>query len=409
MNQRLRVLSISTMFPNPRMPVHAQFVKQRLDALAKRVDLTVLSPVSWFPGETLVERYRNRHGIPAQVTDNAYPTFFPKFLSIPAVAKPLEGYTLAMRVHQWLRAENKLKSFDLIDCHLAFPEGFSGALLKRWLGLPLCVTLRGHDINDLPRYPVRIRQVLYALKNADRYFGVAQALVDGAVRLGAPAQTGFRSANGVDASRFFPLPKPEARQALGLPATGKILLSVSHLVVRKGVDILIKALADLHRKGYRDTTLVIVGKGGEEGNVEPQLRALAASLGVTDSVRFAGAVLNHELYRYYSAADLFCLASEKEGWPNVVLEALACATPVLATRTWGVPEILCRPELGLMADERNPETFSRLMEQAFATSWIGQDLVAYAAKHTWDAVAEGLERHFREILASRQAAAALPA
>ncbi len=383
------------------MPVHAQFVKQRLDALAKRVDLTVVSPVPWFPGENFIGRYRNRHAIPLTTESNAYPTFFPKFFSMPFVAKPLEGWTLAFRVYRWLRAVNKMKSFDLIDCHLAFPEGFSGALLKRWLGLPLCVTLRGHDINDLPQYPVRRRQIVYALQNADRYFGVAQALVDGAVKLGAPASTGFRSANGVDASRFFPLPKPEARQALGLPATGKILLSVSHLVARKGVDILIQALAELHQKGYRDTTLVIVGKGGEEGNVEPQLRAQAASLGITDSVRFVGAVLNQELYRYYSAADLFCLASEKEGWPNVVLEALACGTPVLATRTWGVPEILCRPDLGLMADERNAATFSRWMQQAFATPWVAQDLVAYAAKHTWDAVAEGLEGHFREILAQR--------
>jgi len=386
------------MFPNARMPVHAQFVKQRLDALSKLADLTVISPIPWFPGETLIARYRNRHAIPLESAANAYPTYFPKFFSIPALFKPLEGLTMAWRIARFLVGRGQWKRFDIIDCHLGFPEGFAGAWLKFFMRRPLTVTLRGHDINDLYRYPVRKKQVVFGLKRADRYFGVSQALVDGAIRLGAPSATGFRSSNGVNAERFRPLPKPEARRLLQLPGQGPLMMSVCHLNARKGVDILIRALAILRAGGMPDLHYLIVGKGGEEGDEEANLRRLADDLGVADGITWAGAVLNEDLYRYYSAADFSCLASAKEGWPNVILESLACGTPVVATATWGVPEILCRPDLGVLVQERNAESFAQAILEARDYPWKSGDLVAYAAEHSWDKVASGLMRHFQSIL-----------
>lgn len=214
MTDRLRILSISTMFPNPRMPVHAQFVKQRLDALSAKADLIVISPIPWFPGEGYVPRYANRSRITSQTNANAYPTYFPKFFSFPRVLKPLDGIFLAVAVWKFVAAHRLKNSIDVLDCHLGFPEGFAGALLSRMLGKPYVVTLRGHDINDLPRFPVRIRQVLFALRHSARYFGVARALVNEAVRLGAPPEKGFASTNGVDTVRFRPTPKEHARKTL---------------------------------------------------------------------------------------------------------------------------------------------------------------------------------------------------
>ncbi|MDR1727496.1 MAG: glycosyltransferase family 4 protein [Acidobacteriota bacterium] len=402
MSDKIRVLSIASMFPNPRMPVHAQFVKQRLDALSKLVDLTVVSPIPWFPGEQWISRYRNRHFVPSHTDDNPYPTAFPKFLSIPGILKPLDGLFLAYAVRAWLRQRRFGAGFDLLDCHLGFPDGYAGALLAKTFHKPFVVTLRGHDINDLYRYPVRIKQVIYALRRCDRFFGVSQALVDGAVKLGAPKEKGHRSANGVDSRRFFPSDRRNTCAELGLPPEFRYMLSVSHIVKRKGIDVLIKALGILRKQGHDDLHYLIVGAGGEEGDYTGVLKKLAADLGVSDCIHWVGAAANTELHRYYSAADVSCLASEKEGWPNVILESLASGTPVVAHATWGVPEIIPTENLGLLVAERTPEAFAMAIQRGLAKNWDRAALVEYAREHSWDDTAAGLYRHFTEIIGNHQ-------
>jgi glycosyltransferase involved in cell wall biosynthesis len=398
MSEKIRVLSISSMFPNSRMPIHAQFVKQRLDALSKFVDLTVVSPIPWFPGEQWNARYRNRHFVPSRSDDNFYPAYFPKFFSIPGVLKPLDGLFMAYSVRDWMLKHRHIDDFDLLDCHLGFPDGYAGAILAKIFHKPFVVTLRGHDINDLHRYPIRIRQVIYALRRCNRFFGVSQALVDGAVKLGAPKEKGCCSTNGVDSRRFFPSDRQETCTRLGLATQFRYILSVSHIVKRKGIDILLGALGILWKRGHRDLHYLVVGAGGEEGDYTRVLRKLAAELGVSNCVHWIGAIANTDLHWYYTIADLSCLASEKEGWPNVILESLASGTPVVAHAAWGVPEIIPTENLGILVKERTPETFADAIEQGLAKIWDRNIIVKYAKEHSWDNTAAGLYRHFIETL-----------
>lgn len=386
------------MFPNPRMPVHAQFVKQRLDALSKLVDLTVVSPIPWFPGEQWNTRYRNRHFVPPSTDTNAYPTLFPKFFSTPAVFKPLDGIFMAYSILTWARKHLNFNDFDLLDGHLGFPDGYTAALLGKIWHKPFVVTLRGHDINDLYKYPIRIRQVIYALRHCSRFFGVSQALVDGAVKLGAPTNKGYCSSNGVDSHRFFPSDRQETCTRLGLDSKFHYMVSVSHIVKRKGIDILLDALGILRRKGYNNLRYLIVGAGGEEGDYTEMLKQLAVELGVSDYIHWIGAVENTDLHWYYAVANLSCLASEKEGWPNVILESLASGTPVIAHATWGVPEIIPTKDLGFLVKERTPEAFADAIERGLLKTWDRNTLVDYAREHSWDNTAAGLYRHFTEIL-----------
>jgi len=186
---------------------------------------------------------------------------------------------------------------------------------------------------------------------------------------------------------------------LGLPEEGRLVLSCGHLVVRKGFHYLIRALGLLRQRGYADLRLVIVGAPGIEGNYKPQLVRLTRELGLEEAVYFAGAQPNSCLNWWYSAADVFCLASTKEGWANVLLEALACGTPVVATRVWGTGEVICSPEYGVLVPPQDVEALADGLSKALSLEWDRDRLVGYAREHTWDKVAEGVYSIWQEVVA----------
>ena len=396
----LRVLSISTMFPSEALPVHAVFVRHRLLALSRLAEVRVMSPVPDFP---LVARFVNKYAprlkIPLEQTHAAGGTHltarYPRFFSVPAVAKPLEGLSMARAIVSEVKRLERKHGFrpDVLDAHLAFPDGFAAVLAARQLDLPVTITLRGHDINDMAQHPVRWRQVQYALRHATRIFGVCKALIDGAIAAGAPPERTAVLSNGVDPQLFHPMRQAEARAALGLPAVGerRLILSVGHMVERKGFHLLVEALRVLHDAGERDVDMVFVGAGGEEGDFTPQVKARVEALGLAGRVHFAGAVPNEKLYRHYAAADVFALASEKEGWPNVLFEALACGTPPVATRVWGTPECLFSPELGGLVETRTGAGIAAALRDALARTWDRDLLVRYARANTWADVGRRFE------------------
>src|SRR5262249_40651191 len=209
---------------------------------------------------------------------------------------------------------------------------------------------------------------------------VCQALKDAMVQLDIPGEKITVIPNGVDTRKFFPYPKEQARSTLGLPYDKRIILSVGGLIPRKGFDLLVKALKMLSTQLHQhDLYLVIVG----EGESRPELEQLIAELDLDAQVRLVGSVSHQELYLWYSAADLFCLASSREGWPNVVLEALASGTPVVATDVWGVPEIICSDRLGILT-KRDERELAAGIAAALKKSWQSDARVQYAKDQTWD-------------------------
>src|SRR5262249_17437264 len=149
------------------------------------------------------------------------------------------------------------------------------------------------------------------------------------VRLGCRNDNLAVIANGVDRQKFMPRPQLAMRDKLGLPSDRPIALAVGHLNENKGLHILIEAVARLRSP---DVMLVIVGEGPDRSRLENQIRGC----GLVEKVKLVGTLPHHELSSWYSAADIFCLASSREGCPNVVLEAMACGRPVVATRVGGI-------------------------------------------------------------------------
>lgn len=389
------ILSITTLYPNAEQPTFGVFVENRLRRVAalEGVRLRVVAPVPWFPSRSerfgmyaryaRVPRVEERAGI--QITH-------PRYLAIPKVgmtAAPALLYAALLR--HVSRSILPHFDLDLIDAHYFYPDGVAAALLARRLGKPLVITARGTDLNLLPQWRRVGSMIRWAAARADACITVSAALRDALTGLGVDRGKVHVLRNGVDLEVFQPVDQAAARRAWGVD--GPAIASVGHLIERKGHDLVIGALPAL--PGVR---LLIAGEGPERGRLEQ----LAARLHVADRVRFAGAVPHEQLAGLYSAADALVLASSREGWPNVVLEAMACGTPVVATRIWGTPEIVTHPDAGLLIDERTPQAVAaevrRVLEQPPARAATRR----FAERFSWDDTTAGQIELFRSIVERRR-------
>ena len=190
----------------------------------------------------------------------------------------------------------------------------------------------------------------------------------------------------IDLERFVPVEKREARRRLGIPMDARVIVSVGALIPRKGYHFLIPAFAGISQSSP-EMRLYIVG----EGPSRRELEALIREEKVEDRVFLVGNKPNEELKYWYSAADVSCLASSREGWANVLLESMACGTPVVATRVWGAPEVIVSPELGILVDQ-NKGSIAKGLQEALQKDWNSSFLVEHAVSRTWDVVAEEVEK-----------------
>jgi glycosyltransferase involved in cell wall biosynthesis len=257
------------------------------------------------------------------------------------------------------------------------------------------VTARGSDINLLPSFVSVRRQIERALCAADGVIGVSGALAERMRTLGARESTLHVVPNGVDRSMFHYGEPEAARARLGLYSDEKLLLSVGNLNELKGHVLVVEAVAQLRHKGVR-CSYHIIGEGEERVHLLARIRAL----GLEEQVVLHGAMPNERLRPWYQAATAFVLASSREGWPNVLNEALACGAPCVATRVGGVPEILREGVNGLMVD-RSVEALAAGIDAALVRPWNRRRLAEDAAQRGWDDVARRLIAIFEQVAGNR--------
>lgn len=390
----LRTLLFSTLYPSTARPGHGIFVETRLRELlaAGAVSTRVVAPVPWFwstdprHGEwarmAATSRYEMRHGIEVH---------HPRYALPPRVGMTVAPLLLALGAAPTLR---RLRAegfdFELIDAHYYYPDGVAAALLARWFDRPFVVTARGTDLNLIPRHRLPRRMMQWTARQAAASIGVCAALVDVLRGWDIDPQRLHVMRNGVDLQRFAPQPAAGARSALGVDGM-PLLVSVGHLIERKGHHLVIEALALLLRS-YPDAQLVIIGEGEERGRLERQIDRL----GLGARVRLAGALPQAELPRWYAAADALVLASSREGWANVLLEAMACGTPVVATRIWGTPEVVQGAVAGRLV-ERDTASIAAGVEALLSAYPKRAEVRAYAEGFGWQETSAAQLALFRAI------------
>lgn len=375
----MRIVSFTSLYPNPAHPTFGVFVENRLRHLAAagEVSLTVVAPVA-------------EKGQPGRETRHGLDVHHPRFISPRGTGMyvaPFALYAAGLPVLRALQAEQPI---ELIDAHYVYPDGVAAVWLGRKLGVPVVITARGTDVNVVPDYAWPRRLIRRALAAADGLIAVSEALKTRMVELGADGAKIRVLRNGVDLQTFSPGNRDAARAQLNV--SGPVLLAVGNLLTSKGQDVAIAALP--HLPGV---TLLLAGKGPDEA----AFRKLAQSLGVDSRVRFLGALPHGQLPAVYRAADVLVHASVREGMANVLLEALACGTPVVGSPIPGMDEVIAAPEAGRIMTERTPEALAAAVADLLGALPGRDSTRRYAESFDWVATTAGQVALFRDIIQRR--------
>jgi teichuronic acid biosynthesis glycosyltransferase TuaC len=323
----------------------------------------------------------------------------PHLFSLPGVFKGYDGELMARGARSVVKKLVREKNINLIDAHFLYPDGFAASVLARELNLPFVVTVRGSKDQRLLGSEMEPKLKL-TLKRATNVISVSRALqIDVVEALIGVQQKSVLIGNGVDLKKFERQDRAAARTRLNIPADAQVIVSVGGLVEGKGFHRIIPLLPTL-RKKFPNLMFLIVGGGASHGDMTEQLKDLARTCRADSYVRFCGSQLPTELKWFYSAADVFTLATQYEGWANVFLEAMACGLPVVSTQVGGNAEVVPNPEVGTLVPFFDATAFQSALADALTKSWDREKIIAYATSNGWDRRVEQVRDVFQNAIQS---------
>jgi teichuronic acid biosynthesis glycosyltransferase TuaC len=348
-----RVLVLSRNYPNDVLPLLGLWVERMVRYTADSLETTVVAPVPWCPPlPFLPENYSRFRRIRRRRQDGRVTVYHPRFV-VPSGSRfqGIEGFGYYAAVAPLVRRLRRSFPFDLIHAHFTFPDGWVAARLGRRYGVPVIITEQAMWGPWMDHDSVMRRQTLWAAGECAFHVAISTALRASIARHTGDSQRLRIIPDGVDGS-VFTLPEP------GRAVTPNQILFVGVVRQVKGVDVLLRALKVLADRGS-DARLVLVGESFYQGyRIEyERMRALAAELGIAGRVTFAGGKPDAEVVRYMQESAVLVLPSRRESLGMVLAEALACGTPVVATRSGG-PEDIVTPEVGVLVPIEDPEALA---------------------------------------------------
>jgi teichuronic acid biosynthesis glycosyltransferase TuaC len=386
----VRVLTLSTLFPDTSRPRFGPFVEAQTLALAARddVDVRVVAPIGIPPMPLgLHPRYGALRTLPHRETWQGVEVYRPRFTHIPAVGGRFDAGLMARALLPLLTTIRQDFAFDVIDASFFFPDGPAAVALGEALGVPVSIKARGSDIHVWGAQPAVSEQILNAAHKAQGLLAVSQALKRDMVAMGMPGDKIRVHYTGVALDRFTPIDRAQAKASLGV--SGPLIVCVGNLLERKGQRLVVDALSEIG-----GATLALIGHGPDRASLEAKVSAL----GLSDRVRFVGSIAHDEMAVWLGAADVMVLASVSEGLANVWVEALACGTSIVITDVGGAREVVDRPEAGRLV-AADPAVIALAVNRIIANPPPQALVRAAAERFTWSANSEALFDHLNGLVA----------
>jgi len=380
----LRVLTLSTLFPDATRPNFGVFVEHQTLGLAAhpQVELKLVAPIGLPPWPlSRARHYGALAGLPRHEQWKGVETWRPRFTTLPGTGGRFHVPALVHALKLLFTEIRRDFAFDLIDAEFFFPDGPAAIALGAHFGVPVSIKARGADIHHWGHAPGTAARVVAAGQAATGLLAVSEAMKADMAAIGIPADKIRVHHTGVDLARFAPADRAAGKAALGV--AGPLVVSLGALIPRKGHDVAIDAVAAIP-----GANLLIAGEGPERA----ALAARIAALGAGDRIRLLGSVPHRELPALLAAADVMALASSSEGLANAWVEALACGTPIVITAAGGAGEVVTDPVYGRVVP-REAAAFEAAIRDLLAAPADPVAVRRGAERFTWEANTAALFAH----------------
>ena len=387
----LKIAVVTRYFPSSAEPWQGRSAYQTLRILARSADVHVFFPNALYPS-WLKPRSRSYDKLDSSYSPPDVRVGYYNYPALPLVSRPFNGWMAARTLLPHIRKFAP----DIIHSFFLYPEGYAALQIGKALSVPVVAKSIGSDINRIgdPISAVHTRTVL---READFLFAVSDDLRKKAVAMGARPETSRALINGCDLSAFHVRDRLEAREKLRINPASEIVVYIGRMDVKKGLRELVEAAAALHTR-RPDLHVYMVGEGPDRPLIESAIDSSSA----TGYIHALPGCAFDEVAVWMAAADLVTLPSYMEGCPNVVLEALACGRPVVATNVGGIPEIM-NDECGRLVPPRESTELAHALASVLDRNWDASTISAHRSR-SWSTVAAELLEIFESLVSTRQGA-----
>jgi teichuronic acid biosynthesis glycosyltransferase TuaC len=365
---------ITPLFPIAEEPYRGRAIYNTVVALQRHADVEVYCPLRVYPAFLEPRRHRYHRPDMSYRPAGVERIRYVECPAIPIVSRPFNGLLCARLLYPFLERSRP----DLILNYWVYPEGYAAVRLGRRLAKPVIVSSRGSDLLRIGDGVTR-HLVKTTVKAADRVLTVSRQLRDRAVEWGADPQRTRVIPNGCDREVFDYRDREEPRRLLGVSADEKVIVFAGWLDASKGMRELLEAFRVVSVDPK--TTLVCIG----EGKMAAAIRVFAGQHQLQTRIRLEGKRSASEVAQWMNAGDVFCLPSHSEGCPNVVVEAISCGCPVVATDVGGIPDLISGKH-GILVPPRDAGKLAEALQTALARSWDRKE-ISRQSQRGWEQVA----------------------
>jgi len=315
------------------------FTYQIAREMSSEEHIRVIAPVPIAQRVPFLDSFRKhkiQRDVPQREKFEGIEVDHPAYHAIPKLGV-LHHFAMYRALRPIVKAIHDVWHIDAVTCHWIFPDGVAVRRICEELDVPVMLTPLGTDLNQYGDFPIRAGIIKRALRKSDRVSVKSREMYDRCLGLGVREERLALTPNGVDIATFNILDREQARVKLDIRDDSHVILFVGSLVPVKGIETLLRAFRLMVDKRERTSLkLYLIGTG----YLEAPLRRLSMNLGLNDFVQFVGTVKHRDIVHWLNAADCLCLPSLSEGHPNVVMESLACGTPVVASAVGSIPDFI---------------------------------------------------------------------